>query len=354
MAEAGYELATAPIESRRGRGPRARGTGARAGRAEAPGGDRGAALGAGRDRQHAETCSLGPGLAARSPWCCWRSPRRCSSGWAPSSIAASCATSATAAPSMATLVSLGTNAAFFFSVAVTLWPHVFHGAGRDDVLRDGGGPDHARRARALAGGARPRRAPRRRSAGSWRSGPRTARVVRGGAEVDVPIAGGRAPATSSASAPASASPSTASWWRARPRVDESMLTGESLPVDKAAGDGVFGGTVNRTGTLRLPRHPGRRGDVARPHRQARRGGAGLAGAHPAHWPTASPRSSSRSCSGSPRSRSPAGGSSGRSRRSSTRSPTPWRCWSSRARARWAWPPRPRSWWPPGAAPSTAC
>ena len=31
--------------------------------------------------------------------------------------------------SMATLVSLGTNAAFFFSVAVTLWPHVFHAAG---------------------------------------------------------------------------------------------------------------------------------------------------------------------------------------------------------------------------------
>src|SRR4029450_11833844 len=31
--------------------------------------------------------------------------------------------------SMATLVSLGTNAAFFFSVAVTLWPHAFHAAG---------------------------------------------------------------------------------------------------------------------------------------------------------------------------------------------------------------------------------
>ena len=30
--------------------------------------------------------------------------------------------------SMATLVSLGTNAAYAFSVAVTLWPHVFHAA----------------------------------------------------------------------------------------------------------------------------------------------------------------------------------------------------------------------------------
>jgi Cu+-exporting ATPase len=34
-------------------------------------------------------------------------------------------------------------------------------------------------------------------------------------------------------------------------VDESMLTGESLPVDKAEGDEVVGGTVNRTGSFRM-------------------------------------------------------------------------------------------------------
>lgn len=34
-------------------------------------------------------------------------------------------------------------------------------------------------------------------------------------------------------------------------VDEAMLTGESLPVDKAAGDSVIGGTVNQTGALRI-------------------------------------------------------------------------------------------------------
>jgi Cu+-exporting ATPase len=34
-------------------------------------------------------------------------------------------------------------------------------------------------------------------------------------------------------------------------VDESMLTGEPLPVDKAAGDDVVGGTINDTGTLRF-------------------------------------------------------------------------------------------------------
>ena len=34
-------------------------------------------------------------------------------------------------------------------------------------------------------------------------------------------------------------------------VDESMLTGESMPVNKSAGDRVFGGTVNRAGAFRL-------------------------------------------------------------------------------------------------------
>jgi Cu+-exporting ATPase len=34
-------------------------------------------------------------------------------------------------------------------------------------------------------------------------------------------------------------------------VDESMLTGESLPVEKGPGDEVFGGTINRTGAFRF-------------------------------------------------------------------------------------------------------
>ena len=78
--------------------------------------------------------------------------------------------------------------------------------------------------------------------------PRTARVLRDGAEVDVPIAevvagdavlvrpGEKVPVdgvVTSGSSP----------------VDESMLTGEPLPVTKRAGDEVIGATMNTTGSF---------------------------------------------------------------------------------------------------------
>jgi hypothetical protein len=63
-------------------------------------------------------------------------------------------------------------------------------------------------------------------------------------------------------------------------VDESMVTGESLPVSKKPGDKLIGATINKQGTLRA-RDRGRLGHRARPDRQARPGGAELEGARAA-------------------------------------------------------------------------
>jgi len=149
--------------------------------------------------------------------------------------------------SMSTLVSVGTSAAYFFSVAVTVWPHAFpqHGAmtyydvsavvitlvvlGRWLEARARGRTSEAiRRLVSLA--------------------PRTARIVRDGVDVDVPTAdvrvgdfvrirpGERVPVDGVVTEGAST-------------IDESMLTGESVPVEKRPDAKVFAGTVNRTGSF---------------------------------------------------------------------------------------------------------
>ena len=80
--------------------------------------------------------------------------------------------------------------------------------------------------------------------------PRTARVLRNGQEHDLPVSevligdmlivrpGEKIPTDGIVEAGQSA-------------VDESMVTGESLPVDKAVGDSVIGATVNQNGLLRV-------------------------------------------------------------------------------------------------------
>jgi Cu+-exporting ATPase len=149
--------------------------------------------------------------------------------------------------SMSTLVSLGTNAAYFFSVAVTLWPHVF--------MRLGAMPYYETSAvvitlvvlgRWLEARARGRTSEAIRRLVSL--APRTARVLRDGRETDVPTEavlvddlvrirpGERIPVDGVVVEGASA-------------VDESMLTGESLPVEKAPQSRVVAGTVNRAGSF---------------------------------------------------------------------------------------------------------
>ena len=147
--------------------------------------------------------------------------------------------------SMATLVSLGTNAAYFFSLAVTLWPHAFMALGAMtyyetaavvitlvvlgrwlEARARGRTSDAIRRLVALA--------------------PRRARVVRGGDEVDIPVdevaVGDRVRIR-----PGERIAVDGEVVEGASSVDESMLTGESMPVDKAVGSAVFAGTMNIAG-----------------------------------------------------------------------------------------------------------
>ncbi|MBX6377431.1 MAG: copper-translocating P-type ATPase [Clostridia bacterium] len=79
---------------------------------------------------------------------------------------------------------------------------------------------------------------------------KTARVVRDGREVDVPVeevvVGDEVIVR-----PGERIPVDGVVLEGRSAVDESMLTGESLPVEKNPGDEVIGATVNGTGVLRL-------------------------------------------------------------------------------------------------------
>ena len=156
-------------------------------------------------------------------------------------------------PNMFTLIGLGTGAAYFYSLAATLFPQFFPASFRGTH----GGVDVYFEAAAvittlvLLGQVLELRA-RRRTSDAIRAllhlAPRTAHLVSGGAEQDVPLEqvkhgdllrvrpGERIPVDGTIREGASAA-------------DESMVTGEPLPVEKAAGDKVTGGTLNTSGSF---------------------------------------------------------------------------------------------------------
>jgi Cu+-exporting ATPase len=150
---------------------------------------------------------------------------------------------------MDTLVVIGTTAAWAYSVVVTMWPGLVHQAGlRAETYFDSSamiiglillGKWLEARAKGQTTGAI------RRLVGLQA---RTARLVRNGDEVDVPLsevqlgdlirvrAGEKVPVDGVIVEGASA-------------VDESMLTGEPIPVSKEPGDEVIGATLNTNGTF---------------------------------------------------------------------------------------------------------
>src|SRR6476659_2899553 len=78
--------------------------------------------------------------------------------------------------------------------------------------------------------------------------PATATVIRNGAEVEVPVddvlSGDLIRVRPGGKLPVDGEVMTGESW-----VDESMLTGESVPIAKRARAAVTGGTLNGTGTL---------------------------------------------------------------------------------------------------------
>ncbi|MHB0975736.1 MAG: heavy metal translocating P-type ATPase [Candidatus Aquicultorales bacterium] len=78
--------------------------------------------------------------------------------------------------------------------------------------------------------------------------PKTARVVRGGAEVDIDVEE-VAVGDHVIVRPGEKVPVDGVILEGRSSIDESMLTGESIPVEKNPGDAVIGATINKNGSL---------------------------------------------------------------------------------------------------------
>ncbi|VBB07806.1 p-type atpase phosphorylation site [Lucifera butyrica] len=79
---------------------------------------------------------------------------------------------------------------------------------------------------------------------------KTARVVRNGQETDIPVEAVAA-GDIIIVRPGEKVPVDGFITEGNSTVDESMLTGESIPVDKKTGDGVVGATINKLGTFKF-------------------------------------------------------------------------------------------------------
>ncbi|MBI5448817.1 copper-translocating P-type ATPase, partial [Candidatus Gottesmanbacteria bacterium] len=77
---------------------------------------------------------------------------------------------------------------------------------------------------------------------------KTARIIRNGKEIDIPIDQVKVGDTIRVR-PGEKIPVDGKITEGASTIDESMVTGESLPVDKKAGDTVIGATMNKTGTF---------------------------------------------------------------------------------------------------------
>ena len=152
---------------------------------------------------------------------------------------------------MNTLVAVGTAAAFIYSVAATLFPGFFSAAGRAaDVYYDTAAVIITL---ILLGKLLEARAKGRTSEAIKKLmglQPKTARVERDGKEFDIDI-NDLKPGDIVIVRPGERIPTDGIVIDGYSSVDESMLTGESLPVEKRPDDKVIGATINKTGSFKF-------------------------------------------------------------------------------------------------------
>ncbi len=169
---------------------------------------------------------------------------------------------------MNTLIALGTGAAYFYSVVSTFVPSLVT-AGMPAAPSGMTGMAGTMEARAgapvyyeaavvitafvivgklLEAGAKAKTGEALRSLIGLQA--KTARVLREGVETDVPLTEVIVGETVLVR-PGEKIPVDGVILEGESAVDEAMLTGESLPVEKGAGDPVFGATLNKTGAFRF-------------------------------------------------------------------------------------------------------
>jgi Cu+-exporting ATPase len=149
---------------------------------------------------------------------------------------------------MNTLIAIGTGAAYLYSLAMTVAPQLLIGGG--DVYYEA---VIIIIALVLLGNAMEARAKRNTTRALRQLAtlqPSTARVRRGDTDVDLAIADVRTGDVVIVR-PGERIPVDGVIRAGRGAVDESMLTGESIPVEKSEGDRVIGATINTSGSLEI-------------------------------------------------------------------------------------------------------
>ena len=150
---------------------------------------------------------------------------------------------------MNTLIAVGTGSAFLYSAAVTFLPFIFP-AGLQHVYYDTAAVIITL---ILFGRMMESRAKKKTSDAIHHLmalQPKNATVIRNGQELEIPISEVQVEDVVMVR-PGEKVPVDGVVESGRTSVDEAMITGESIPVEKNVGDTVIGGTINKTGSIQF-------------------------------------------------------------------------------------------------------